>query len=269
MVADLHLHSFYSDGNYTPCQVVNLAYSQKVSVLSLTDHDCIMGISEARNIASSLNISFISGVELQADLMDIPGAYIHILAYNFSNFSLMEHYLSSLRLERLDTISKYIKLLQSQGFNVDFEAIKSLSPGLHLTCSHVAAWLVKNNVYSSFQEAKNNYLLPSSINYIKRPLHYTDEIISLIKKCGGIPVLAHPYRTNFSYDQLDNFVEHLVSQGIEGIEAYYKPHIDRKDPILALAKKYGLLVTGGSDWHNYDDPLPGIEIPSGATIRIF
>lgn len=269
MVVDLHLHSFYSDGNYTPSQVVNLAYAKKVSILSLTDHDCIMGIPEARNIANDLNISFISGVELQADLIDIPGSYVHILGYNFKDFSLMEQYLHSLRLERIDTISKYIKLLQSQGFDVDFDAIRSLSPGLHLTCGHIATWLVKNNFFSNFQEAKANYLLPSSSNYIKRDLHYTDEIISLIKKCGGVPVLAHPYRINFSYKQLDNFVDYLVSQGLEGIEAYYKPHIDRKEPILALARKYGLLVTGGSDWHNYDDPSPGINIPNIETYGIF
>lgn len=261
---DLHIHSLYSDGCYSPTEVVELAVRNKVNTISLTDHDCILGLQEARNAASSLGLHFIDGIELEADTDIDSGAYVHVLAYNIKDFKTMGDYLDRLRFERISIIEKYIKLLQSNNFNITYKSIDALTPGRHLTTNHIAVWLVVNRFYSSFEDAKSDYLLPSSDNYIKRNYHPVEEIIRLILDCGGVPVLAHPCRLGYSNESLDLFVSRLTNLGLKGIEAYYSAHsISQTQFYLSLAQKYNLVVTAGSDYHGYDDPCSiGMNVPN-------
>lgn len=265
---DLHVHSLYSDGSYSPTDVVRHAAKGNVSAISLTDHDCILGLPEARKTASSLGLQFIDGVELEAYTDIESGTYIHVLAYNIKNLKTMGDYLDRLRIERIDAVKKYIELLKSKNLDITYESVCSLTPGRHLTPNHIAVWLVKNHFYSSFKEAKSDYLLPSSSNYIKRNYHPIDEIIHLILECGGIPVLAHPCRLGYSNESLDLFVAKLTNLGLRGIEAYYSSHsILQTRFYLSLAQKYNLIVTAGSDYHGYDDSGSiGMNVPNEKNI---
>ncbi len=263
-MVDLHLHSLYSDGSFSPTYVMNLAHRNNVSIVSLTDHDCIMGLTEARSVANKLGMIFINGIECECDLSIEEATHIHVLAYNVKDLSSMSNYLETLRSERLDLINRYISYMQQeQNLNIELDDVKNLTPGIHLTANHILLWLVKNGIYHSFYEAKLDYLLPSSPHYLPKKYHIVEDVIRFIRKCGGIPVLAHPYRIGYSDSKLDSFVGHLKSLGLQGIEAYYATHSQAQiDFLLHLANKYDLIVTAGSDWHDYEnDILPGIKVP--------
>lgn len=261
-VFDYHLHSLASDGSFSPESVVSFAHRNGVNSISLTDHDTISGLEKARIMAQNLGIEFIDGVELEADIS--PYQYCHILAYYIKNLNMLDNYLYTLRKERINIITAYIHLLQNQNYSITFDDVRALSPGEHLTPMHIATWLYLNNHYSSFQEAKKAYLVPGTYNYIPRIYHSYIDILKLIDNCGGVSVLAHPFRLNFDNEVLEQFVNKLKLHGLKGIEAYYSYHTSSQvNFCLYLAKKYNLVVTGGSDWHCFEDRKEiGIKLPN-------
>lgn len=262
MIIDLHLHSYFSDGEFSPSDVINFAHNRNVRMVSLTDHDSILGLDEARKVAKSNKMIFVDGVELEAYIDISTCKYVHLLAYNFQDNHKMMTYLNTLKSERLDLVHKYVKLLQSQNFKITFEDVNSLTPGSHLTSSHIAVWLYKNGIYPSYNEAKNNYLVPGSKNYIPTNYHTIEELIKLVLDCGGIPILAHPYRIGYDNAKLDYFISYLKTLGLKGIESYYGDHSKEQiDFCLKLSHKYNLVSTGGSDWHDFTCSPIGIIYP--------
>lgn len=266
MLFDYHLHSLASDGYYTPEFVVKTAYRKGIKSLALTDHDTILGLAEAKSTSNQLNIEFIDGIELEADI-DVYH-YCHILAYYISDFEKLSKYLNNLRYERINIINSYIKKLNNLGYSINFDSINALTPGRHLTSSHIATWLTKNGYYQSFKDARASFLLPESKYYISRNYHSCEDILKLTKKCGAISVLAHPYRLHYTDEKLESFVVSLKNMGLNGIESYYATHTPKQVNFCNyLAKKYDLIVTGGSDWHGWDDAVDmGITVPDDKII---
>lgn len=248
---DLHTHSLFSDGDLTPSEVVKRAKQKGVSVLSLTDHDCILGLEEARLACEQMGIQFIPGVELEAATDISQSNYIHILGYNFDKPEILDQYLKTLREERLSIINKYIELLNHLGFNTCFDEINALTPGMHLTTYHIPVFLYKKGYYETFEAAKKDFLHPDGKYYISRNYYDVDFIIDLIIRAGGIPVLAHPCRLPQKNANLDSYISTLKQKGLMGIETYYSQHT-AADILFyeSLAKKYNLLQTAGSDWHS-------------------
>lgn len=260
---DLHLHSHYSDGDFSPSEVVKKAHSLGISVLALTDHDSIRGIDEARLACNELSMKFISGVELEASTDVSRSKYIHILNYNFKDATLLKNYLSNLRQERINTINQYIEIMKKLGIDVSFEKINSLTPGCHLTVYHIPMYLCKMGYYSDFSLAKKDFINPNGKYYIKRNYYDVEFVIDLIKKSGGVPILAHPYRLPQKDLELDNYIAYLKTLGLVGIETYYKNHSPKEVCFYeALAKKYNLLQTSGSDWHCDSDIEMGLNPPN-------
>lgn len=264
---DLHLHSYFSDGSFSPSEVVERAVQKGVSVLSLTDHDSIAGIDEAKCMCENLGINFITGVEFEASTDTIRSRYIHILGYDFTDINLISNYLNQLRSERIALIHKYVDRLQSLGIFTDFDEIASLTPGLHITAYHIPNFLYKKGYYSNFSAAKKDFINPDGKYYIERNFYDVPFIINLILKAGGIPVLAHPCRLPQKNQDLDFYISYLTKLGISGIETYYPEHSD--DDIIfyqSIANKYGLLQTAGSDWHSENSITIGMEPPDEALI---
>lgn len=260
---DLHLHSLCSDGEFSPSDVVKKAKSENISVLSLTDHDSISGIEEARKTAAKLGMYCISGVELEASTDITKSRYIHILGYNFSRYDLLNNYLKRLKDERISLIKKYINLLNNLGFNTTFDEISSLTPGEHLTVYHIPKLLSKKGFFD-FSTAKKIFINPDGKYYIPRHFYNVDFIINLILNSGGIPVLAHPCRLRQKGNELDKYVASLSQKGLKGIEVYYSSHSKAEIEFYRfLAEKYHLLMTAGSDWHSPNDNIQmGLSIPS-------
>jgi len=248
---DLHLHSFVSDGDLSPSEIVRKAKQNGISTLSLTDHDSISGIAEAQLACKQLGIRFIPGVELEAATDISRSRYIHILGYNFNNSNILNEYLTKLREERIYIIMEYVKVLRTLGIYTSYEEISSITSGLHITAYHIPMFLHQNGYYESFSQAKKDFINPSGKYYIPRNFYDVDFIINLILKAGGIPVLAHPCRLPQKNEALDSYVAELTSKGLLGIETFY-PEQCNEDVIFykSLAQKYGLLQTAGSDWHS-------------------
>lgn len=253
MLVDFHLHSLLSDGSHSPEIVIRLAKENGISAVSLTDHDTNLGTPEAINTAQKLNMFFIDGIELQADIT--KNRYEHILAYGIRDVNKMNSFLEKLRNERIENIVSSIKMLQRYGYNIDLETLDNLTPGRHLTIGHIKKWL-KHNSSSSIIIASD----------LSNTYHYYDEIIRLIKDCGGIAVLAHPFRYNPTFynnpEEMEKYVLVLKNAGLDGIEAYYSTHDKYQIEICEnIAQKYGLIKTGGSDWHGWSDRTPmGIQM---------
>lgn len=254
MLVDFHLHSLLSDGSHSPEVVVRLAKENGIKAISLTDHDTNLGTTEAINTAKKLNMLFINGVELQADLTE--KRYEHILAYGISDVDNINSFLEQLREERIKDIIGNIQILQKQGYNINLETIDTITPGRHLTVGHIKKWLHRNS-------ASTNIITSELLN----TYHYYDEIINLIKKCGGVAVLAHPFRYNPTFynnpEELERQISILKEVGLDGIETYYGTHNKRQVAICKyIAKKYNLIMTGGSDWHGWSDlTTMGVQIP--------
>ena len=265
MNIDLHLHSIESDGSHSPDIVVNIAKDKGVKILSLTDHDTTSGILEAKKAAQKLSLTLIDGIEIQADINKYK--YEHILAYNVQDYVKMNHFLEKVRQERLDIIYGYIKQFHSIGFPIDLENIDSTTPGKHLTIWNIAKYLASIMPESTGRDVYNLYLSPDSKYHIPLIYHYYDEVIKLIKDCGGIAVLAHPFRYNsnglINPNELSSHIKMLKEVGLDGIESYYGIHNTNQISICnSFAIQYDLIETGGSDWHGWEDKADiGVKMP--------
>lgn len=267
MFVDFHLHSLASDGSHCPETLMYIAKSNNISMLSLTDHDTMLGTTEALITARKLNIDFIKGVELEADIS--PSQYCHILSYNLDSVLGLNQYLTELRNNRIQRILSYISIFNELGYPISMEDVDSLTPGRHLTEGLLIKWFVHYDK-SNGNDIFNKYFIPSSKYYVPKKYHSYREIIHLIHECGGIAVLAHPFRLRFSECKLNELILRMKQCGLDGIEAYYGSHtVDQILTCKKIADELDLVKTGGSDWHGWEDPVPmGISF-SDDELQIF
>lgn len=242
--ADLHLHSFHSDGTFSPEEVVRRAISLKLAAISLTDHDTIEGLPAAR-AAAGHEIEMIPGVELTVAFKDRE---IHLLGYGIqegdSHFSA---FLKKRQLRRRHRIQEMIDRLRAHGVEVTLEEVTAVAGQGTIGRPHLAEVLVKKKVVSSFEEAFERYLGDRAPCFVKGVKLTVAEAVRLIGDVGGVTVVAHPHRI---VD--DAWFPELVAAGLQGVEAYHSDHdavVTKK--YLQIAEKYHLLATGGSDCHGF------------------
>lgn len=245
---DLHTHSTASDGQYTPADLMRLAAKSGISTIALTDHDTVDGIPEARAEADKLGLSFIPGIEIS---VKGPVKELHILGYyiDIENESLkkMCRNFVSLREERKERIFKY---LDDFGVHLTKEEVEKYSSNGLVARPHFARAMVDAGYVATTREAFDKYLATPAFDKIERPKPMPEEGIKCILEAGGIPVLAHPVQTKLSLPDLEELVISLKEAGLKGIECYYSTHTkEQTQSYLELAKKYNLIVTGGSDFH--------------------
>jgi len=241
--ADLHIHSSYSDGTFTPTEIYGYAKKAGIHCVSITDHDTVEGIEEAFNAAKNSDIEFIAGVEFSVNWKK-P---LHILAYfiDHKNPALLDA-LKKLQYCRELRIVNIIEKLKKYGLPVDVEElrefIKMKTPGR----PHIAQYLFQKRIVKSFDEAFDKYLTVGKPGYVEKEKLPLSKTIDLINSAGGLTVLAHPLSIHD-----DSAVDELIATGcIEGIEAYYTNHSPNDTAhYLKLAEKYKLFVTGGTDCH--------------------
>ncbi|MCA9473044.1 MAG: PHP domain-containing protein [Nitrospirales bacterium] len=257
---DLHLHSTYSDGSFSPHQLLSKASHFQVTALSLTDHDTTDGISEAVEAASHLDIEIIPGVEVSSSYQ---GTETHILGYfiDLQN-PLFQDRLRQLRQSRKDRIPKIVKKLNEIGVPLSHEDILSIAGHGSIGRPHVAQALVKKHYVSSIEEAFSQYLKEGAKGYIPRQLPDAQEAIHWIRSAGGVPSLAHPGWVRHSIQELKTVCLTLKKYGLQGIEVFHSSHTSRQiSEYQTLANRLDLLVTGGSDFHG--KPRPEIEVGIG------
>lgn len=246
MRIDLHVHSTASDGIHTPAEVVRLIKEAGVNAFALTDHDSLSGIREAAEAAQAYDLPMLHGIE-----MSVGGdREIHLLGYGVpADAPEILAFCEEKKCERTQRIEKMVERLQELGIEIEFSQVRALSSNL-LSRSHVARVLVENGVVTSIKAAFEKYLNPGKPAYVPRKEITVGDACAMLRRCGAVPVLAHPGQLKMGQMTLDTLLEAWQAQGLEGVEVYHSSH--QANHIVHLerfARTHGLLVTGGSDFH--------------------
>ena len=264
---DLHVHSTASDGSMTPSELVAYARQKNLSAFALTDHDTVDGIEEAISAAKASHdsdasaLTVIPGIEISAEY---HGQDIHILGYRIDytdpDFLKEIHYYRDLRNDRN---RKMLKKMEEYGFSFSQEQIeKRFGRDTVITRAHYAILMKEAGIVADNDEAFRRFLNPDCPFYIPRTRIQADEAVRLILKANGKPVLAHPLLYHLTDQQLDELVKLLKQAGLMGLEAIYsKNKKGDEERMCALAQKYALFITGGSDFHG--TAKPGLELGTG------
>ncbi len=254
MKIDLHIHTTYSDGMFSPEKVVDAAIDAGLEAIALTDHDNILSHAPAIAYANELAqkngtkpLEIIPGVEINTLY---KGFEIHILGYfmdgNNSDFQSM---LKTQQRARIEQAKAIVELLNKKaGIAIKFDDIKKLvAEGGSIGRPHIAKAITVKGGTGSVIESYNKYINDESPVYVKRNSVSPHEAVEVIYEAGGIPVFAHP----FDVDIAEEITKELMHHGLRGLEAYHRKHSPAMvEYFSTLAEKLGLIVTGGSDFHS-------------------
>ncbi len=240
--ADLHLHSYFSDGTFSPEQIVEESLKAGLSCISITDHDNVDGVDIASRAAQG-RLEVLPGIEMTAE---VNGNEIHILGYLINHkdpsFLKMLEDMRAVRVKRIHGICDKLKKL---GVGIDPEEVLCLSTQGSVGRLHVARALCQKGHVFSVAEAFQRFIGDKGPAYVSKFKMTPKEAIRWIRKVGGVPVLAHPY-TLSDKALISDFVE----AGIMGLEVFYTEHSDyQQNEYVKIAQKHNLLITGGSDCH--------------------
>jgi len=249
---DLHTHTTASDGTLTPRELVSLAVEIGLSAIAITDHDTVGGVEEALSEGRKLGLEVIPGIEISAEFE----REMHILGYYIDYCSpILQESLQRLQEFRKRRNPQIVEKLRQLGFLITIEEVEREAGGEIIGRPHIAKALVRKGYVKSIQEAFEYYLSDGKPAYIKKEKLTPQEAIQTILTAGGLPVLAHPKYLALNQDRLGKLIDQLVQWGLKGIEVYYSAHsVGETRRYLALAKKYELLVSGGSDFHGINKP---------------
>lgn len=280
---DLHAHTTVSDGGDSPSELVAAAARAGLDAIAVTDHDNDAGCDEAVAAGGRLGVEVVPGVEISCyveDLRDLgyaPSARptMHLLGYFVPRAdNPLSAALAELQQHRANRNRVIVERLNELGIDVTFEEVEREAggSGAQIGRPHFAAVLVRHGAVPDYQSAFDVYLAKGAKAYVDRKLYRPADAIELMLDAGAVPVLAHPLTLNLAPGELDRFVAGLVESGLRGLEGYHGdwPEADQQ-PVRELAGRYGLMVTGGSDYHGAMRPdrrLPGgkhgVAVPDDA-----
>jgi predicted metal-dependent phosphoesterase TrpH len=256
---DLHIHSTASDGSLTPADIIDHAQKLNLAAIAITDHDSVDGSKEALQIDIPPSLHFLTGVEISAAHPPFfPGSgSFHILGYaiHLDNRDLNQA-LSKLQDARKNRNPEILKRLNKLGFRISLEEVNQEVGEGQLGRPHIAYAMLKKGFVASINEAFDKYLGNAGPAYVDKDRIECEQAISIIRAAGGVPVLAHPALLNIENNQkLDALLQNLVKIGLAGIEVYYPGHSPQQiRQYTELAENYGLLMTGGTDFHGSITP---------------
>jgi predicted metal-dependent phosphoesterase TrpH len=255
---DLHVHTVYSDGTFTPTEVVERAEGLGLAALGIADHDSTLGVPEAVERAADLGVQVVPAVELSSTAHRLD---IHILGY-FIDYTDPDflRMLSHIRDERFRRAVLMLEKLEGLGVRLSIDEVKARAGKGAVGRPHIAEAMVSNGYVRNFDEAFVRYIGYHSPAYVPKMEMSPKEAFDLIRSVNGISVLAHP-GTIANH----KIVTELVREGLQGIEVWHPKHDDEtRERLKSLAGEHGLLITGGSDCHGerQDGPLLGtVAVP--------
>ena len=245
--ADLHTHTTASDGQYVPEKLVRLAAERGIEVLAVTDHDTLDGLEEAVQAGKRLGLRVAPGVELGAR----EYRSLHILGYNFRlDAPGLQKICADLKQGRNERKYRILSFLREKGVHLSLPEVEELAGGEIIARPHFAQAMVRRGYVQTTREAFDRYLDTDEYQRIERPKPDARTCVETVKSAGGKVSLAHPYQVGLDDEALENLVKKLAGYGLDAIECYYPKHSPEQQVFyLQLAQKYGLHVTGGSDFH--------------------
>lgn len=263
MSADLHLHTHYSDGNWSPRQLVDEAVRLGFACMAVTDHDTVAGLPEAHETANG-RIRLIDGIEMNT-VWQNPQGYrqdVHILGYFIDPQNAeLKATIEAQQKARIEHLEKTLEKLRAGGYGVELEDVLSLAGKGSVGRPHICMAMLKAGVISDVSKAYRMLMNRDSEFRLERRSISPQEAISAIRAAGGIPSLAHPGKEK----NMDVLVAELCAAGLKAIEAYHRGHsLAMVKKYLKLAAKMNLLVTGGSDCHGPYEDFPA----SIGTVRV-
>ena len=248
--ADLHLHTSFSDGTFTPEELVLQAQKNGLACIALTDHDTVQGCARAAAACAPVLIEFIPGTELTAEHDDTE---VHILGYflDTQNQTLLAE-IAKFQAVRKQRIYEMVARINEIGVPLKVEAVFALanceSPGR----PHVARTLVKEGLTRNLDEAFERFLKKGRPAWVPKAKMSARESVDLIHQAGGLAVMAHP-----GLNRTDDIIPALVDAGLDGIECFHTKHsTTMAERYLGIADQFHLLVTGGSDCHGFSKARP-------------
>jgi len=251
---DLHSHTTHSDGSATPRELLAQARAAGASAVAITDHDTVTGLKEGRAAAAEFDIELIDGIEISAEYS--PGT-MHILGYFINAESAgLNAALVGLREARERRNPQIAERLQSLGLAIAYEEVERLAGNEVVGRPHFARLLVERGYAASIQDAFDRFLGKGAAAYVEKARLSPAASIALIHEAGGVAVLAHPYQLKLaSLEEAERLVVELAALGLDGVEAVYSRHShEERDAYASMARRHGLLVTGGSDYHGTYKP---------------
>lgn len=251
---DLHIHSIYSDGLFTPKEIVNYASKKGLSAISITDHDTISGLDEGRKYSKVFGIRFINGVEINSCCsINDRNFDIHILGYMF-NVNQIKEYMAKLKVIRDEHNNAIIDELNRNRINIAYEDLNMQSDKSTVTRINIARELVRKGYSSNENDALEKYLHKGGMAYVEFSNQPFSSVVQNIHEAGGIVSMAHPAEYGLDDIEIKSLVSYLAKNGLDAIECIHPTHdASYTHRIRNLAKQYNLLLTGGSDFHGENE----------------
>ena len=259
-ICDLHCHSVFSDGTWTPEELVREGIRIGLSALALTDHNTVDGLTRFMQAAEGTGLEAIPGVEFSTDYL---GMDLHIVALYVmpAHFAQVTALMEEGRRQKDASNRALTEKLGRLGFAIDYDAIRNATPGGQVNRAHIARLMVDRGWVSNMQQAFQEYLEPQCGLYVPPKRPGSMEMIRFIRSIGAVPVMAHPF-LKLDENQLRVFLNQAVPAGLLGMETEYVS-FDENTTALAkqIAAQYGLQESGGSDFHGSNKP--GISLGIG------
>ncbi len=259
---DLHIHSTASDGLLSPAEVVRKAAQLGLTFIAITDHDSVNGIVPALEAAKAFpQLTVIPGVEVSTD---IPKGEVHVLGYypDYTSPELLTS-LEKMRSSRRGRAQGMVAKLRDLGIRIEWQRVQEIAGSSSIGRPHIAQAMLEKGYIASIKEAFTKYISRDGPAYVEREKMSPAEVIELILRAKGLPVLAHP----FTIDDSESMIAELKAAGLVGIEAYYNSYTPEEvSKLVNLAKRHGLIASGGSDYHGLDDSngtmIGGANVPT-------
>lgn len=250
MKSDLHIHTLYSDGVFSPEKIVDTAIDVGLQAIALTDHDNVLSYQVAKDYLEKENkqdkLEIIQGIEVNTLYKNYE---IHILGYFMDvNNNDFQNLLKIQQQARVKQTKEIISLLsKKEGIKIKFDDIKKqVAEGGSIGRPHIAKAITNAGGTSSVIEAYAKYIHDDSPVYVQRKTVTPQDAVEIIYDAGGVPVIAHPH----DIDIAESLIKELMQYGLRGIEAYHRKHSPAcVEYFSSMAEELGLIVTGGSDFH--------------------
>lgn len=243
--ADLHLHTTFSDGRFTPSELVDAAALAGLKAIAVTDHDHTGGLVEARERARRYRLEVLTGVEINTVWQDRE---LHLLGYCFDeSLDWWQELMADQRDARVRRMERFVSRLQEHGLDVTMDDVRHHAGEGALGRPHLAQVLVAKGIVSTEQQAFDQWLSSGTSGYVPREGISPVEAIRAIRKAGGVAGIAHPRSAPL---EAGNLIGELVSEGLGALEVVHPSHPPvLRDYYRSMAEYYGLLWTGGTDDH--------------------
>jgi len=259
--ADLHTHTYHSDGTRSPSEVIDVALAAGIEIVAISDHDNLAAYFEIKAYADERGVTLIPAAELSCAY---EGVDIHILAYAFDpHDERIEKRLRVFRDARQTRGRRIVERLRALGYNISSERVEQLAAGGAVGRPHVARALVEAKYVDSVSDAFDKLLRPGKPGYVEKDRFAIDEAVALMRATGGVTSIAHPTL----YPDHARIVPQLLDAGIDGIEVLH-PDVDEasRETYSQIARFRGKMLTGGSDDHGTvktTETLGTIKVPEG------